>query len=115
MILNLYIKTTGCQQCVMTKRAMVSKGLAETTTDGELTSTMPGLEIKTTYLDTPENTHLIKSFQEEGLTQAPILMLNQPITIDGHEITEWTGFQPTMLDILHTHLQDTFTNKGKTA
>ena len=97
--LTLYAKKTGCPQCDMTKRRLVAEGIAAY--DGEnprgVTSTVPGLDIKTVYIDQPENAHILADLKSQGLMEAPVVMVNFPVSVDGVILDHWSGFQPVAI------------------
>lgn len=97
--ITVYAKTPGCRQCVMTKKVMVTEGLARwdssNTLTANLVSNIPDVELKTIMIDEPENAGLLEALKAEGLMQAPIVMLNFPVTDeDGVTFDTWSGFLP---------------------
>lgn len=90
--ITLYTKRTGCMQCEMTKKALTRAGIID--------------RVKVIEIDQPENAGLLENLKAEGLLQAPIIMLNFPITHSGEQITEWAGFMPTAITALTQHLQE---------
>lgn len=90
--ITLYTKTTGCMQCLLTKKALTKAGIID--------------QVKIIEIDQPENAHILENLRAEGLLQAPIIMLNFPINHGGRQITEWSGFQPTAIHALAKHIKE---------
>lgn len=81
--ITVYSKTTGCAQCNLTKRALTSEGVID--------------DVNIIYIDQPENADTLKMLISQGLTQAPVVMTNFPVELNGQQVTEWTGFIPSAL------------------
>lgn len=89
---TLYSKTTGCQMCNLTKRAFEREGVLE--------------KVKIVYIDQPENAEILESLKENGLTQAPVVMTNFPVELNGAQVTEWTGLIPSAVKQAATVLKE---------
>ena len=74
MKITLYTKKP-CPQCDMTKKVLARYGLAFD------------------EVDLPSNPELLEKFKEEGLLQAPIVVL-------GNDGRRWSGFRPDLLEEL---------------
>lgn len=66
---------SNCSQCVMTKKLMTRKGVDFTEADLE------------------SDSEQLQKFKEEGLMQAPIIVL-------GHDGRRWSGFRPDLIEEL---------------
>lgn len=81
--ITVYSKTTGCPQCERTKKILERDGLLGIT--------------KIIYIDQPEHAEVLASLKAEGLTQAPVVMLDFPVECRGQVIDHWTGLDPDAL------------------
>lgn len=94
--ITLYVKTTGCNQCDMTKRRLVAEGIAKKLPGFpvNIESALDDVEIKTVYIDQPENAGTLAVLKEQGLMEAPIVLVDFPVSVDGKIVDHWTGFNP---------------------
>lgn len=74
MKVTIYTKKP-CPQCDMTKRLMTREGIAFE------------------EVDLPSHPELLEKFKEEGLLQAPIVVL-------GNDGRRWSGFRPDLIEEL---------------
>lgn len=74
MLVTVWTKS-ACSQCVMTKKLMARQGIDFVEADLE------------------EHPEQLQKFKDEGLLQAPIIVL-------GHDGRRWAGFRPDLINEL---------------
>lgn len=83
--ITVYVKPSGCQQCIATKRVLDRAGIEYVTVD--VTRDVRALEFITDTL---------------GFQQAPVVVLHGRTVNDqdGAPITSWSGLRPDLLEQL---------------